>query len=52
MIDSHNSAEPNTAKRHASEPTPPAHNDDEPGFDYGLVHNHGWACSERGSPAD
>ncbi len=24
----------------------------EPGFDDGLVHDHGWACRERGAPAN
>ena len=23
----------------------------DPGFDDGLVHDHGWACRERGVPA-
>ena len=23
----------------------------EPGFDDGLVHDHGWACRERSAPA-
>ena len=23
----------------------------EPGYDEGLVHEHGWACGERGAPA-
>lgn len=31
-------------------PTQPTR-DAEPGFDDGLVHDHGWACSERGAPA-
>lgn len=31
--------------------TAPAPVREEPGFDDGLVHDHGWACSERGEMA-
>ncbi len=50
MIDRQSSAEPDKAEQGATDPAQTTHYDDMSGFDDGLVHNHGWACSERGAP--
>ena len=46
-----NMAEQDNTRNQMSETPRPHHPAPEPDFDDGLVHDHGWACRERGAKA-
>jgi hypothetical protein len=50
MTDRQNDMEPNPAASGASSQAQRVRHDADHGFDDGLVHDHGWACRERGAP--
>ncbi len=51
MTDRPTDAEAWNTGRSTNSPAQPQSRDPEPDFDDGLVHDHGWACRERGAPA-
>jgi hypothetical protein len=50
MIDRQIDAEPTQAAPGTANAAQRVRHDADHGFDDGLVHDHGWACRERGAP--
>jgi hypothetical protein len=51
MTDRPNAAEANNTDQTNNNPAQPGPRESDRDYDDGLVHNHGWACRERGAPA-